>query len=103
LEQILYASSGDGRYSLTCGTLDSLDSIILDVAPQIRNILRIEHQAKRRKMENISLQNLWTNKRITRKRTRDEKEGKKAYFDDRIDAEAVLNTWLNIPRPENED
>ena len=46
------------------------------------------------------LEHLWKNKRKTRGRSREEKEGNKRYFDDRIDAEAVLKTWSAISRPD---
>jgi len=48
------------------------------------------------------LENLWTNKRLTRKRVQDELEGKKQWFDKRLDAERILETWLEIPKGEND-
>jgi hypothetical protein len=77
--------------------LDSLDTIIIDVAPQIRQILRSDDQTTRHKPEQMSLDKLWSNRRVTRKQVRDEQEGKKRYFDDKVDVEAVLKTWLELP------
>jgi hypothetical protein len=100
LEAILYASSVDDRFSPTLGTLYSLDTIILDVLPQIRQTLRTEH--RRMKPAQVLLNNIWSNKRITRGLAKEEKEGKRRYFGNRIDENSVLMTWLDISTTGND-
>jgi len=49
----------------------------------------------------VLLENLWTNKRKTRRKVKEEQEGKKRYFDARvIDHDLVLKTWMDIPPAE---
>jgi hypothetical protein len=80
------------------GTLQTPQTIALDVAPQIRSIVRTERNRQRRTSHQVFLGNLWSNTRKTRKRVKEEQEGKKRYFDARIiDHEAVLKTWMDIP------
>lgn len=102
LEEILYSSTIDDRLLPTIGTLHSFDTVILDVVPQIRHVVRSESERRRTKPEQMSLDSIWRNKRITRGQAREEREGRKRYFDDRIDAEAVLKTWLDINGMGNE-
>lgn len=98
LDGILYKYTIEDKFSPGIGTLDSLNSIILDVAPQIRNILRSECKEKKSMAE---LDKMWSNKRVTRKEIRDIQKGKKRYFNNKIEPEAVLKTWLMIPRMES--
>jgi hypothetical protein len=42
----------------------------------------------------MSLDNLWSSKRRTRRQAKEETEGRKRYFDNRIDADIVLGTWF---------
>ena len=93
----------EDRYHPTTGSLHSLDTIILDVAPQIRHILRTEQARRRFKPEQMSLENLWSNKRKTRRQAKEEQEGRKRYFGSRVDADTVLKTWLEIPCTEKND
>ena len=83
--------------------MHSFDTIIVDVAPQIRQILRTEQMGKRAKAQQMSPNGIWSNKRITRGQMKEENEGKKRYFDTRLDAEGVLKTWLEIPGAESTD
>jgi hypothetical protein len=87
----------EDRYHPTTGTLHSFDTIILDVAPQIRHILRAERARQHFKRDQMLLENLWSNKRKTRGKLKEEQEGRKRYFENRVDADTVLKTWLEIP------
>ncbi len=49
------------------------------------------------------LQNLWSNKRKTRGQIKEEQEGRKGYFESRVDANIVLKTWLEVPYTESND
>lgn len=91
----MYCSVQDDKYAASLGTLHSLDTIIVDVLPQIRQILRSERTEKLMKESPVSLGSRWSNKRITRGKIKDEKEGKKCYFDNRVDTDSVLSTWLD--------
>jgi len=102
LDELLYYSVGEDRYSATVRTLDSFQNIVLDVAPQIRNIIRLENAKRRKKSEQLQLENLWTNKRLTRKRVQDEMEGTKQWFNKRLDVKSILETWLEIPKGEDD-
>jgi len=44
----------------------------------------------------MSLDNLWTNKRKTRGQLKEEQEGRKSYFDNKIDGHTALKTWLQV-------
>jgi hypothetical protein len=92
----LYNAASEDRFQATLGTLHSPTTIILDVAPQIRHILRVEHERRKFKPEQVSLENLWTNKRTTRRKLKEEKEGRKRYFENRLESESVLKTWLEV-------
>ena len=96
LDQLLYSSSVEDRFHATTGTLHSLDTVILDVAPHIRQILRTEYERRHFKSEKLSLDSLWSNKRKTRGQAKEESEGRKRYFNDRVDEDVVLKTWLDI-------
>ena len=93
----------EDRYHPTTGTLHSLDTVILDVVPQIRHILRTEQSRQHFTPEQMLLQNLWSNKRKTRGQVKEEREGRKRYFERRVDAETVLKTWLEIACTETND
>lgn len=87
----------EDRYYPTVGILHSLDTIVTDLVPQIRHILRTEHQRRERKAEQLPLETLWANARKTRRRVKEEQEGQKKHFEDKkIDPEAVLKTWLKV-------
>ena len=103
LDGILYARTSDERFQGTIGTLHSHTTIILDVVPQIRHILRTEHERRKFKPEELSLENLWTNKRATRRKVKEDKNGRKRYFEHRIESEPVLKTWLEVTCPREED
>ena len=76
--------------------MHSLNTMILDIAPQIRCILRTEHERRRFKSEQMSLDNLWSHKRRTRGQAKEEQEGRKRYFENKIDGDIVLKTWLEL-------
>ena len=103
LDEILYTVASEDRFQATLGTLHSPTTIILDVAPQIRHILRIEHERRKFKPEQLSLENLWTNKRTTRRKLKEEKEGRKRYFENRLESESVLKTWLEVTCSKEDD
>jgi hypothetical protein len=97
LEGLLYSSVSEDKFQPTLGTLHTPQTIALDVAPQIRNILRTENQRQRQPRQ-VLLENLWTNVRKTRGKVKEEQEGKTRYFDARvIDHDVVLKTWMDIP------
>src|SRR5271170_5639411 len=103
LDGILYNAASEDRFQATLGTLHSPTTIILDVAPQIRHILHVEHERRKFKPEQLSLENLWTNKRATRRKLKEEKEGRKQYFQNRLDSESVLKTWLEVTCSKEKD
>lgn len=43
------------------------------------------------------------NKRTTRRKLKEEKEGRKRYFENRLESEPVLKTWLDITCSSEED
>jgi len=97
----LYSSVAEDKFQPTLGTLHTTETIAIDVAPQIRSILRTEIYRQRPTSEQVLLENLWTNKRKTRKKVKEEREGKKRYFDARvINYDLVLKTWIDIPPAE---
>ena len=63
----------------------------------------MEHVRQRFKPEQMVVENLWSNKRKTRRQVKQEQEGRKRYFENRIDADTVLMTWLEIPSSEEND
>jgi hypothetical protein len=44
----------------------------------------------------MSLDTLWSNKRKTRGQAKEESEGRKRYFNNRVDGDVVLKTWLDV-------
>jgi hypothetical protein len=87
------------KYNVTVGITHSFGTIVTDVLPQIRHILRTEHQRKERQPEQPLPESLWANVRKTRRQVKEVQEGRKKWFDDRVNAEAVLKTWLKVDIP----
>lgn len=94
LDELLYVSTLDEKYLPTQGLLHPLSTISTDIAPQIRHILLHEHQRQKFPTKQISLDSLWTNTRATRNQVKAAQEGKRKYFGDKVDAQAVLRTWI---------
>ena len=89
------------KFQPTIGTMHIPQTIVLDVAPQIRGILRAEHHRRRQPPQQVLLGNLWTNTRKTRRKLKQEHEGKTRYFDERFfDDDVVLKTWMDIEPPQ---
>ena len=103
LDELLYVTTLDDKYFPTVGILHSFDPIVTDVAPQVRHILRTESQRQERKPDQLLLESLWTNVRKTRRQVKEVQEGRKKWFDDKIDPEAVLKTWLINDIPGEKD
>jgi hypothetical protein len=102
LERILHISTLDDRLYPTVGTLHTVTPVVLDLAPQIRHILRAEHRRRENKLAETLSQNLWGNVPRTRSRNKEQKEGRKRWFGDKLDHEAVLKTWLDVAITEND-
>ena len=94
LDELLYVSTLDEKYLPTQGLLHPLSTISTDIAPQIRHILLHEHQRQNFPAKQMSLESLWTNARATRNQVKAAQEGKLKYFGDKVDAQAVLRTWI---------
>ena len=94
LDELLYVTTLDEKYLPTQGLLQPLSTIATDIAPLIRYILLHEHQCQKFPVQQISLDALWTNTRATRKQVKAAQEGKRKYFGDKVDAQAVLRTWI---------
>ena len=101
LDELLYVTTLDDKFLPTTGLLHSFNTVVLDVAPQIRYILRHEHERKKFKPEQMLLEPLWTNTRKTRRQMKEEQEGRKRWFEDKVDPESVLKTWVDIPCTES--
>lgn len=83
--------------------MHSLDIILTDVAPYIRHILRTEHERKPRQSDQLLIENLFTRVRKTRRQVKEEQEGRKKWFNDKVDSEAALKTWLKNDIPGEND
>jgi len=75
--------------------------MILDVAPHIRQILRVEHERKNDHRKQSFQGNLWNNRCKTRGQRKAEREGRTKYFRDKVDAELILKTWIEDEIPED--
>lgn len=92
----MFVSTLDDKYLPTVGMLHSFPTIVKDVAPYIRHIMRTEHNRRATKPEQMSLEGLWNNVRKTRSQVKEEQGGRKRWFADKLDPEAVLKTWMDI-------
>jgi hypothetical protein len=97
LDELLYVSTLEDKYLPTVGISHSFATVVQDVAPFIRHIIRHEHERKGIKPDQMSLESLWSNTRKTRRQVKQEQEGRKSWFADKqLDHDAVLKTWLDI-------
>jgi hypothetical protein len=100
LDPLLYISNGEDRFLPTVGTMHTLETIVVDLVPQLRHILRSE-RSRKMNPEQMLLENVWSNKRVTRRTVKQEQQGKKSYFENIIDGGSVLKTWLEVCNKEN--
>jgi hypothetical protein len=99
---LLYVSTLDEKYLPTVGLIHPFTTVVQDVAPYIRDIIRIENERKATKPEQIPLDGLWNNIRKTRRQVKEEQEGRKRWFADKLNPEAVLKTWMDISCTQND-
>lgn len=102
-DELLYITTLDEKYYPTIGVMHSLDIILTDVAPYIRHILRTEHERKPGQPDQLLIGNLFTRVRKTRRQVKEEQEGRKKWFNDKVDSEAALKTWLRNDIPGEND
>jgi hypothetical protein len=102
-EELLYVSTLDDKYLPTVGLIHSFATVVQDVAPYIRDIIRAENDRKATRSEQMSLDSLWNNIRKTRRQVKEEQEGRKRWFADKLNPEAVLKTGMDISCTESDD